>query len=497
MKQLQARGIRAIGIQNHYDSDRRDIARMQGAVEDIVSEQFRAMISDRTRSALRMRVEQGYHAGGVYYGYRSVPVDAAQPEGFKRLIINDVTAPTARRLFEMFAAGASERSIAATFNAQGIPVPGASWGRTVRRADGKWLGSTVRAIAYNVDVYTGRLRYGKRYSHTLDHRIDQHGQDTGRKTVALSSEPLIERRDESLRLISDELRAKVRARICERAAQIKRNRDRGLTHYAALRSGSGKKYWLSGLLRCDHCDSPYAICGKDRYACAGHTGGGVDACANSATLKRQVAEASVVLGTEREMSSPEARAETVRRLRARLREQPNAVAPANDAARIKKLRQQIENLADAVAQGALRTSPALAARLAAAEEELAGLTARPSVQPPQAATVTQLHADLSKYVAQAVSDLKGVLAKGDADLIREWFRTHIGTVRVQADAAEIRLYGDRGAVAARLARVAGRTHARNDGSGGPQIFSCGGDLVSVAGVRRRVSRPGHVASEAA
>jgi hypothetical protein len=60
---------------------------------------------------------------------------------------------------------------------------------------------------------------------------------------------------------------------------------------------------------------------------------------------------------------------------------------------------QIENLADAIAQGALRASPSIAAKLREAEEELAGLEAQ-GRQP--TADVERLIPRLTEEIERAV-----------------------------------------------------------------------------------------------
>jgi hypothetical protein len=82
----------------------------------------------------------------VAYGYKSVLVDPAGPDGYKRLAIDEATAPVARRIFELFADGWGERRIAAQLDVEGVPSPGARWKRSRRRADGKWLQSAVRTL---------------------------------------------------------------------------------------------------------------------------------------------------------------------------------------------------------------------------------------------------------------------------------------------------------------------------------------------------------------
>jgi hypothetical protein len=72
--------------------------------------------------------------------------------------------------------------------------------------------------------------------------------------------------------------------------------------------------------------------------------------------------------------SPAALEEFRRRVVKRIADQNRQKAP--DAKRMAELEAQVGNLADAIMSGALKASPALASRLAAAEAELSGLRAR-------------------------------------------------------------------------------------------------------------------------
>ncbi len=234
---------------------------------------------------------------------------------------------------------------------------------------------------------------------------------------------------------------------------------------AAIRTGTGGKFLLSGLLRCGHCGSAYAIAGVDRYACSGHTNGGDALCENNAMLRRQVAESEVLAGIKRDLRSPEVIEEIVRRVSAAL----HAKKPktADNCGRIAQLRAEVENLADAIATGALRASPTIAARLTVAEGELERLTAeRPAAS---VVDITPLLFDLPARARGAVDRLEETLAAGDLPQAREQVRGHVGTVTIEADEREIRLYGERN-VAAMLLRAAGAAHSRIDGSGGRDLY---------------------------
>lgn len=364
------RRIRVIGIQDGTDTSRKGY-KLQVGVSGIIGEAFREMVKERTSLSLRLRAEQGYHTGGVAYGYISVLVDPAEPKGYKRLQIEKGQAAFVRRIYELYAGGHSPRSIAARLNAEGVPSPGAKWKRTKRRADGKWLASAVLTILGN-ELYTGRVMYGRRQFIKDD--------DSGLRSATAPTEAVIERHEHRLRLVSDELWHRVRGRQAAQAHRIGEGVKRGLSQAAALRDGTGSRYLLSGLMRCAHCGSAFAINAKDRYGCSGHRSGGNSLCNNSALMRREVAEAGLLSGLKSQLRSPELVAEIFRRVRATLR-QPRQQAPKPSAARIAKLKAEVENLADAIASGALRSSPTLAARLSSAEEELQRLTAAQPAAP--------------------------------------------------------------------------------------------------------------------
>jgi hypothetical protein len=221
----------------------------------------------------------------------------------------------------------------------------------------------------------------------------------------------------------------------------------------AIRTGAGPKYLLSSLLRCAHCGSSYAIAGRDVYACSGHTNSGASLCKNDARLHRRVAEKEVLAGIKRALRSHEIIQEICRRVREALRK-PKA-KPSSNAARVAELTAQVDNLADAIATGALRGSRSLAARLAAAEAELEELKGRQPAPARPAAEVTELLADLPARAVRAVDRLEEVLAGGDVARARQEIQSHVGTVTVESDDREIRLYSEQGAVETALLRAVG------------------------------------------
>lgn len=136
----------------------------------------------------------------------------------------------------------------------------------------------------------------------------------------------------------------------------------------------------------------------------------------------------------------------------------------NHAARIAQLKEEAANVVEAIASGALRGSPALATRLRAAEQELERLEGEQGQAAP-VEDVTRLLADLPKRADRALEHLERTLASGDVPRARQEIKDHVGSVTVEADEREIRLFGEQG-VAVGLLRAAGGSHASIDGSGG-------------------------------
>ncbi len=167
---------------------------------------------------------------------------------------------------------------------------------------------------------------------------------------------------------------------------------------------------------------------------------------------------------KRRLRDPDSIDALCRRVRAQLRQRPEK-APDNPK-RIGELRAQVDNLADAIASGALRASPTLAAKLAAAEDELAKLESVQAMRAAGPSNVERILADLRTRAVRSVDQLERTLAAGDVPKAREVIRSNVGTVTVEADTAEIRLFSDLGAVAAAVARNAGGLRTRNFGSGG-------------------------------
>jgi hypothetical protein len=121
--------------------------------------------------------------------------------------------------------------------------------------------------------------------------------------------------------------------------------------------------------------------------------------------------------------------------------------------RLAVVEREVANLVDAVASGALRTSTAVAERLAQAEAELARLR-----QAARAQKITDLDRRVSR-VADRYRDLveriETVSSEEDLSLYRASLRELFGSIKVVADDWEIRFEADLRETQAALLRAAG------------------------------------------
>jgi site-specific DNA recombinase len=445
-----------IAVVTHDLDTRHESAEIMGAVGGAMASAYRKEIGRRTRRGLEGLARNGKSAGGRAFEY--VP---GAMSGTGQIEMDPTQAGIVRRIFKLFADGHSPRDIAGVLNSESVPSPGSTWGREIRRKRG-WVSTAIYGnparglgILHN-EIYRGSVIWNR------SRWIRSAADSNKRRQVMNTKGEWITRQDERLRIVSDDLWQAVRRQQAARSRAIGAHVKRGLSNAAALRAGSGSRYLLSGLLTCAHCGSAYSICGVNRYACSGHTSGGNSLCANNATLRRAAAEHHVVAGIKGQLSDPAAIAAISQGVRAEMR-RPVKVVPSNGK-RIAELQATLANLVDAVGSGAFRASPTLAGKLAATESELERLQAEKAVPMP-GANVEKLLADLPQRAKRAVDRLEQTLASGDIARARGEIRERVGTITVEADAREIRLFSEHGHVAAALAR-AGGTHTSNVGSGG-------------------------------
>lgn len=313
---MRFRKVRIIGVQDGYDSLSRT-ARMQAGLSGIMSEEFRAMIADRTRSALSLRAETGMATGGRAYGYRHGEAEIVQ-EIFRRWVDGD-----------------SLKVIACDLNHRNVPSPGADWKRSTRAKHGRWLVSALHELLKN-ERYAGRLIWNK--SQWIK------DPDTGkrRRHERPKSEWVVQ---EIEPIIDSDTWASAQARFMPGQG----------------RSGV-RRYLLSGLLECGVCGSSFIVYGgsQQRYVCGTHHAGGPHACSNGLTVTRKIAESHILQPVLDDLLSPDTIAQALKEMRAAARE-GRQTAPDPQVAELERLvREGVlspEVAAPALAEARRRAAP--------------------------------------------------------------------------------------------------------------------------------------------
>src|SRR3984957_7604723 len=320
-------------------------------IKQAVAEHARREASYRTRRGLEGRAIKGKSAGGRAYGYRP----ASQSTSGQVEII-ETEAAVVRRIFELYAGGISSRAIAERLNCENIPSPGAAWRRTDTgkhaKRRGKWVGSAIHGDPsrgygiLNNERYLGRLNWGRLQW--------KRGAANSRKRTAMVADAalLVTREEPRLRIISDELWQRVKARQSARAI--------GPTGVKVSKVGKPATSLLSGLLLCADCGSRFVARNQRSYQCATRAYGGLSACSNEIQIHRENAEAAIVSYLAEELLSPEAielakreyRAAVLKELAAK---EPESSKPDVLRAEEAKLREMLKAgiLSSDVAQAAL------------------------------------------------------------------------------------------------------------------------------------------------
>ena len=347
-----------------YDLDtRQESAGILGAVNGAMSEQYRREIGRRTRRGLEGLARAKKPTGGRSYGYIAA---TDSPSGERE--IDPEQALVVVRIYQMYADGMSPRAIAEQLNVERVPSPGSHWNRTIRRSSG-WAMSSIAGDPkrgtgiLNNELYIGRVIWNR--SRWLRSARDS----SKRKCQQNPQEQWIDYENEQLRIIDQALWDRVRDRQQAQSERIGERVSAGLSKTSAKSTGRSPRYLFSSLLKCGVCGSSYTIRGRTHYACGRHLDG--RACSQTKGVKRAVVEPGLLQGIRAELLSDEAVQTAIKAAHRVLAAQK----PADDSKRIGKLKAEVENLADAIAGGALKSSPALVSRLAKSEQELAKLEA--------------------------------------------------------------------------------------------------------------------------
>ena len=164
------RHVRYIALNDGVDTLNQTSSMDITPFKHILNDMYARDISTKIKSTLHAKAKRGEYLGALDpYGY------LRSPEDKHKLIINPETAPIVRRMFEMCAAGMGARSIATTFNSEGIlcPTEYTRFRKHNPETDGEfvrkhfWTRTYVQFMLKN-EIYVGSMVQGRQY--TPNHR---------------------------------------------------------------------------------------------------------------------------------------------------------------------------------------------------------------------------------------------------------------------------------------------------------------------------------------
>lgn len=425
VRRLEHRGVRIIGCTDGYDTSLagRELSRQ---VRGSFNEQYLRDVARETHRGLTLRVGNGFHAGGISYGYRSelAGVDGAgDPIGY-RLLVDDAKAGVVRWIFEQYAQGWSCQRIAADLNARTVPAP----------RSGTWVVSALYGSrdkgsgVLNNEIYIGRYIWNRsRWTKDPD-TGKRHRADRPRTEWRIREAP-------QLAIVPPELWQRVRTRM-----------DRPRLAGGGRGKGAQPRTLFGGLVACGRCGGAVVAVSRHSYGCAARKDRGRPVCIGVLVPRRQL-DARLLSLVRDTLLSPEAvsavQADAGRILAESQRESLQAVARTRG--RLAVLEAEIARLVDAVAK--VGHSDALQARLQAAEQEKAVLLATRLPAIP-AGAIPALVAGYKRMVA----DLQRALGE-DVPRARSLLQSALGAIKLVPEGKDV--YAEVETNAGRLLLAAG------------------------------------------
>ncbi|WP_194954762.1 recombinase family protein [Sphingopyxis solisilvae] len=259
-----------------------EISELHVGLKGTMNALFLKDLAKKTHRGLRGRVEKGFSAGAVGYGYRMVRRLSSEGELVRgEREIDPAQALIVERIFREFAAGKSPLAIARDLNADGVAGPaGKAWRDTSIRGD----------VRRGTGILNNEMYVGVR---VWNHKHSVKDPSTGKEVMRLNPESeWIRNAVPELRIISDELWSAVK-----RQQEIVADRYVGIKQAAQARSLHQTRrpaYLLSGLLECGVCGGTYALVVGERYGCVGRHRG--HSCTNGRTIRRAELERRALAG---------------------------------------------------------------------------------------------------------------------------------------------------------------------------------------------------------
>lgn len=382
-------------------------SRLLFGVKSAFSEEFLRDLAEKTHRGLGGRVRAGFSPGGLPYGYRSGPAYDGQQQiiGFRKVIYAP-EAEIVRRIFTLYADGASARRIAILLNEEGIAPPGARWKKKTIRHATTWSYTAIighrrlKKGILNNPLYIGRQVWNR----------SQWMRDPDTKAHHYRVRPASEHVEADLpdlRIIDPDLWDRVQVRlVLNDVPRANGRRNIG-------------KYLLSGLLRCGECGGAYTK-ENHSYRCGNHRNRGNVACTNIRTVTVARLERLVLTALRERLYTPEHLGTLIAHVRdnllARAKREGANLPSGVSSARLAALDREITNIKTAVLKGkATETLLQMLEEKTAERAALVGPQAAPPSSQDVSARLAKVLAELPERVQAYLSDLETLLAQDQVE----------------------------------------------------------------------------------
>jgi DNA invertase Pin-like site-specific DNA recombinase len=369
-----------------------EISELHVGLKGTMNALFLKDLAKKTHRGLRGRVEKGYSAGAVGYGYRMIRRLSSEGELVRgEREIDPAQALVVDRIFREFADGKSPLAIARDLNAEGVAGPaGKSWRDTSIRGDVR-RGTGI----INNELYVGVRVWNHKHSVT--------DPGSGKSVTRFNPESeWIRNEVPELRIVADDL-----WEAAKRQQQALAERHAGIREAAQARALVGARrpaYLLSGLLECGLCGGTYAVVVGDRYGCVGHHRS--RSCTNNRTIRRGDLECRALAGVTEKLVSADKIEAAVTAYAAHINRENREQRIQADADRrgLARIDKAVAGIIAAIEDGLYQ--PAMKARMAELERERIEITARLAEAPQE---VPDVHPGIAELYKRKVASLAETL----------------------------------------------------------------------------------------
>jgi site-specific DNA recombinase len=435
--QLRFAGVQIHFISQGYDTDSPQ-SEVLTTVHGLVDGLFIRELGAKTKRGLEGKVLRSLHAGGKIFGYNSQPIEDPERRdqygrpliAAVRLVIDQDQAKIVRKVFGLYADGASIKAVAKQLNREGIESPNPRAGRQK-----SWAPSSVRYILHN-NRYRGMVFWGK--TRKVRNPI------SGRRINRLKPEAeWIRVEIPEQRIVSEALWNRVQKRM-EYVNNIFGDRGRrgGLLRSRAASS----RYIFSGLLKCGSCGSNFTIvsgAGRNHraadYGCPAHHFRGT--CSNARRVASDVLERELLTKLQRDVLSDTAINYVLQQLEIEIgRQFADLDLDMTRMARRKSLLEaELKNLSRTIASGF--DSGAVREAMVEREKELLEITAK-TLNGKRTSVRTRLR-DLRRFVTESLSDVRTLISgeHSNVSAVRMELARHIQSIMIEPKGERIRYVG--------------------------------------------------------